>query len=60
MEIYFLIPSVIAKIFITTTELIIQIGTQTNKANPKIETYPVIVEARTSKCSLNTYIFHFH
>ena len=35
---YFLIPSVIAQIFIPTAELVIPTGTQTNEANAEIET----------------------
>ena len=49
IDLYFLIPAVIAQIFIPTA--VIPTGTQTNKANAKIETQPVIVETKISKCS---------
>ena len=41
----------ILQIFNHTAELVIPIRTQTNEANAEIETQPVIVEARISKCS---------
>ena len=37
--------------FIPTEELVIPTGTQTNKANAKIETQPVTVETKIRKCS---------
>ena len=37
--------------FIPTAELVIPAGTQTNEANAEIETQPVVVQARISKCS---------
>ena len=50
-DLYFLIPAVIAQIFIHTEELVMPTGTQTNEANVEIVTQPVIVEAEISKCS---------
>ena len=50
IDLYFLIPAVIAQIFIPTAELAIPTGTQTNEANPEIQTQLVIVEAKISKC----------
>ena len=41
----------IAQIFNPTTELVISTGTKTNEANAEIETQPVTVEAKMSKCS---------
>ena len=43
IDLNFLIPAMVAQIFIPTTELIIPIGTQTNDENTEIETQPVIV-----------------
>ena len=51
-DLYFLIPAVIAQMFIPTAEVIMLIGTQTDEANAEIETQPVFVEARISKCSI--------
>ena len=48
--IIFLIPAVIAQIVSPTAELVIAIGTQTNEANAEIETQPLTVEAKISKC----------
>ena len=48
---YFLIPAVIAHIFIPTVELVIPTGTETDETNAEIETQPVIFEAKISKCS---------
>ena len=49
---HFLIPVVIAKSLIRTTELIILTGKQIYAANAKIETQPLITEDRISKCSI--------
>ena len=51
IDLYFLIPAMIAKMLNPTTKLEIPIGTQTNEANAETETQPAIVEARISKCS---------
>ena len=41
----------IAQIFNLTAKLVIPTRTQTNEANAEIETQPVIIEAKPSKCS---------
>ena len=51
IDLYFLIPEVIGQIFTPTAELLMPTATQTNEANVEIETQPVIVEAKISKCS---------
>ena len=51
IDLYFLIPAVIALIFIPTAELVIPTGTQTNKANAETETQPVTIETKIKKCS---------
>ena len=48
---YFLIPAMIAQIFIHTAELVIPTGTPTNEANAEIETQPVTVETKIRKFS---------
>ena len=50
IDLYFLIPAVIAKNFNPTAELVIPIGIPTKEAKVKIETHPVTAEAKTSKC----------
>ena len=52
IDLYFLVPAVIAQIFKTTAELVLPTETQTNEANTEIGTQPVIVEAKISKCSI--------
>ena len=47
----FLIPAAIPQIFISTAELVIPTRTQTYEANAEIETQPVTVETKISKCS---------
>ena len=48
----FLIPTVITETFIVVAEITIPTGTPTTEAKAEIETYPVIPEARISKCSV--------
>ena len=48
IDLYFLIPAVIAQIFNPSAELVMPTGTQTNDANAAIATQPVIVEAKIS------------
>ena len=48
-HLYFLIPAIIAQMFISTEELVIPTGRQTNEANAEIETQPVIAEDIISK-----------
>ena len=50
IDLYFLIPTVTAQIFIPTAELVMPTGIQTNEANAEIETQPVTVKTKTSKC----------
>ena len=38
IELYFLIPAIIAQMFITTAEILIPTGTQTNEENAEIKT----------------------
>ena len=45
----FLVPAVIAQVFIPTAELVIPTGTQTNEANVEIETQLVTAETKISK-----------
>ena len=40
IDLYFLIPAVIAQMFIPTAKLVIPTGPQTNEANGEIETEP--------------------
>ena len=49
IEFYFLIPAVIAQIFIPTAELEIMTVTQANEVNAENETQPVTFKARISK-----------
>ena len=50
IDLCFLLSAMFAQIFIPTVKLVKPTGTQTNEANAEIETQPVIIEARTSKC----------
>ena len=43
-------PAVIAQIFIVAAELLIPLGMPIKDANTDIETEPVTVEAKISKC----------
>ena len=47
-DLYFLVPAMIAQIFILTAELVIPTGIATNA---EIERQPVAVEGKISKCS---------
>ena len=53
IDLYFLIPVVIAQIFIPTAEFVIPIGMPNKEAKAEIETHPVTEEAKISKCSYN-------
>ena len=46
IDLYFLIPAVIAQIFNAVAELVIPIGIPTKEAKAEMETHPVIVEAK--------------
>ena len=52
IEFYFLIPAVIKEIFIVLAELAIPTGIPTKEVRAGIETHPVTVEVRISKCSI--------
>ena len=52
IDLYFLIPAVIAQTFIPIAELVIPIGLPIKEAKAEIEIYPVIVEAKTRKYSI--------
>ena len=51
IDLYFLIPAVIAQIFNPIAELVIPIEIAIKDAKGKNEIYPVILEAKTWKCS---------
>ena len=51
IDLYFLIPAVLAQIYIPTAELSISTGIATNEANTEIEAQPVTAETKISKCS---------
>ena len=50
IDLNFLIPEVIAQIFIPTAQFIMPTGTQIKVANAEIETQPVTIEAEIIKC----------
>ena len=52
IDLYFLIPAVNSQIFIPIAEFVIPTRTQTNEANVEIETQPLTVDAKISKCSV--------
>ena len=52
IDLYFLIPAVITEIYIVIAELAVPTGIPTKEARAEIETHPVTVEARISKCSV--------
>ena len=45
LDLYFLIPAIIAQVFKTNAELAMPIETLTKEAKAEIETHPVIAEA---------------
>ena len=49
IDLYFLIPAVIAKIIISTPKPVIPIGIVTNETNAKTETQPGTVETKKAK-----------
>ena len=49
---YFLILGVIAQVFNPVVELVILIEIPTKEAEAEIETHPVLVETKISKCSI--------
>ena len=50
IDLYFLIPAVLAQIFNPIVELVIPIGILIKEVKVEMETYPVIVEAKIRKC----------
>ena len=52
IDLYFLISTVIAETFIPAAQLVISTLTRTNEANAKIETEPITIDDRISKCSI--------
>ena len=49
---YFLNHTVIIQVFIVAAELAIPTGISTKEAKAEMETHPVTVEAKISKCSV--------
>ena len=49
-DLYFLLPSVIIQIFNLITKLLIPIGITTKEPKAEMETRPVTVEIKISKC----------
>ena len=52
IDLYFLIPAVIAQIFNPIAKLVIPIEIPTKEAKEEMETHPVIVEATIRTCSI--------
>ena len=52
IDLYFLIPAVITQIFNPTAELVILIQIPTKEAKAEMETHPLTVEIKISKCSI--------
>ena len=52
IDLYFLIPEVIAQIFNQIAELLILLGILTKEQKVEMETHLVIVEAKIRKCSI--------
>ena len=52
IDLYYLIPAVIAQIFNSVAELVIPIGIPIKEAKAEMETHPVIVEAKIRKHSI--------
>ena len=50
IDLYFLVSAGITQIFNPTAEVLTPTGTATNEVNAEIETQPVIVEPKISKC----------
>ena len=51
IDLYFLIPAVIAQIFNLIGQLTTPLGTPNKEANTEIEIHPVIVEVKIRECS---------
>ena len=52
IDLHFIIPAVIAKIFNLIAELVISMGIPIKEAKVEMETHPVIVEAKIRKYSI--------
>ena len=52
VNLYFLIPVVIAPISYPTVRLVIPVGTPTKQAKSEIGKHPVTTEVKTGKCSI--------
>ena len=52
INLYFLIPAVIAQSFVAAAELVILVGISTKEAKAEMETHPVTAEAKIGKCSV--------
>ena len=52
IDLYFLIPAVITEIFIVIPEFAISTGIPTKETRTEVETHPVTVQAKISKCSV--------
>ena len=52
IDLYFLIPAVIAQTFNPISELIIPLGIPSKEAKADIEKHPLTVEAKIRKCSI--------
>ena len=52
IDLYFLIPAVVAQIFNPTAELVIPIEISIKEGKAEIEIHPVIAEAKIRKCSI--------
>ena len=51
-DLYFLIVAVITQIFNAIVELAVPIGIPTKEGKTEMETHPVMVEVKISKCSI--------
>ena len=52
IDLYFLISAVITQFFNPIVELVIPIGIPTKEANEEMETHPLTVKIKISKCSI--------
>ena len=52
IDLYFLIPAVIAEIYNPIAELVIPVGIPTKEAKAEMKTHPVILEITRSKWSI--------
>ena len=52
IELYFLVPAIIAQIFNPIAELVIPIGIPSDEAKAEIELHPVTTKAKIRKCSV--------